>query len=152
MNPISVEIYAVLEHAKSSHNGLKRCAYGADMVSFSNERCPSYPVYIGPFPCDMPAGCLSGIAYIYIRAYARLYINLYYTRKAWYSNINIYALIKHDQRLPKYKEMIRSFKCSLEMALQYNNNNIHTKFVSLTQTPKPQRLIELHPISHPHAF
>ena len=46
-----VEIYTVLEHAKWSHNGLKRCAYGADTVSFSNERCPSYPVYIGPFPC-----------------------------------------------------------------------------------------------------
>ena len=39
------------EHAKWSHNGLKRCAYGADTVSFSNEQCPSYPVYIGPFPC-----------------------------------------------------------------------------------------------------
>ena len=37
--------------SKWSHNGLKRCAYGADTVSFSNERCPSYPVYIGPFPC-----------------------------------------------------------------------------------------------------
>ena len=33
-----IEIYAVLEHAKWSHNGLKCCAYSADTVSFSNER------------------------------------------------------------------------------------------------------------------
>ena len=46
-----VEIYAVLEHVKWSHNELNRGAYGADTVSFSDERCPSYPVYVGPFPC-----------------------------------------------------------------------------------------------------
>ena len=50
-----VEIYAVLEHAKWSDNGLKRCAYGADTVSFRNKRCPSYPVCIGPFPCECTA-------------------------------------------------------------------------------------------------
>ena len=46
-----VEFYAVLEHVKWSHNGLKPCAYGADTVSFRDERCPSSTVYVGPFPC-----------------------------------------------------------------------------------------------------
>ena len=50
-----VEIYAVVQHVKWYHNGLKRCAYSVDTVSFSDERCPSYPVHIGPFPC---AACL----------------------------------------------------------------------------------------------
>ena len=53
--PNQVFCVDVLEHANWSHNGLKRCAYGADTVSFSNERCPCYPVYIGHFPVKPPA-------------------------------------------------------------------------------------------------
>ena len=46
------EIYAVLEHVKWSHNRLKRCTYDADTVSFSDERCPSYPVSEAHFPVN----------------------------------------------------------------------------------------------------
>ena len=45
-------ICTVSDHIKWSHNELKRCTYGADTVNFSNERCPSYSVLIGLFPCE----------------------------------------------------------------------------------------------------
>ena len=43
----------------TSGSGAHTVVYGADMVSFSDEQCPSYPVYIGPFLCGK---CASNIA------------------------------------------------------------------------------------------